>query len=356
MVEWLDAIRSWLLPVLYGLAAAFGVLLAGLIVARCLQTWSAARRRRLIDRYRSAVDALLDPRGSPDAAARLAATPSQHRTLVGELIVDALRQTRGTIVARLAEASTALGLVDHWTRTLDDRRWWMRAEAARALGRIQHAGAVDALIALLDDPHEEVRAASVDALGNIGDHRAAAVLVARLPDQSRQQRARVFEALRQLGPSVAPVLLKYVDEHPQHTTLVIDVLGVCGATVAGDRLLTWTAAPDADVRAAALRSIGSIGLDDRSLYFALRGLEDDSAQVRAMAARALGRSGRDMTAPYLATHLADEWVVAAHAATGLRRLGSAGRAQLEPAAGAEGQAGVLARQMLWELDRVGARP
>ena len=68
-----------------------------------------------------------------------------------------------------------------------------------------------------------------------------------------------------------------------------------------------------------------------------------------MAARGLGRSGRHAAVPYLASHLDDEWIVAAHCATGLRRLGRPGAVALEKRAAAPGQGADLAKQMLWEL-------
>jgi hypothetical protein len=63
----------------------------------------------------------------------------------------------------------------------------------------------------------------------------------------------------------------------------------------------------------------------------------------------LGRSRRQTAVGCLAAHLDDEWLVAAHCATGLRGLGRPGAAALEARAGAGGQGGDLARQMLWEL-------
>lgn len=356
MSPWLDWIRSWLLPLLYVLAAVFATALIALVVSRALQVLLIARRGRLVEQYRAMVDAFLQPQSEPEAAARLATSPPEHQLLIGDLLIAAVRPARGQVVLRLREAAHALGLLPRWRLALRDRRWWIRADAARALGLFQEPTAVDALIALLDDPHEEVRAAAVDALGRIGDGRAVPALLSRFPDESRHQRTRVFEALRRLGPSVPSALLTYVNTHPEHTKLVIEVLGSTGAATAIDRLLEWTADPDADIRAAAMRAVGSIGLDDRSVYFALRGLDDPDAGVRAMAARALGRSRRAMAAPYLASRLADDWLVAAHAATGLRHLGSAGKAQLEPIAAAPGQAGVLARQMLWELKRGATQP
>ena len=102
------------------------------------------------------------------------------------------------------------------------------------------------------------------------------------------------------------------------------------------------------MRAAALQALGSLGLDDRAYYYMLRALGDTATAVRAMAARALGRSRRGEAAPYLAQHLGDEWLVAAHAATALRMLGPSGRARAEARQETPGLAGVLARQMLWE--------
>jgi HEAT repeat protein len=348
---WLDSIRAWLLPFLYGLAAVFCLLLVGLVFWRAGEGVVAWRRRQLEARYRPVVGALFVPASQSAAMSRVTGTPRSHRALLGTLLLGALRPTTGAVMPRVVEAVWALGLPEQWIHDLADRRWWVRAAAVRALGFIHDTKNVDRVIGALDDPHEEVRTAAVDALGRIGDARAVPALIARLKDETRHQRARVVDALRLLGPPVVAPLIREAEAHPEHTPSIIDILGVIGATGAVERLLIWSGAPDPHVRAAATRAIGSIGLDDRSFYYALRGLADMDPTVRAMSARALGRSGRTMAAPYLGARLADDWAVAAHAASGLRRLGAAGRAQLEVNAGASGQAGVLARQMLWDISR-----
>ena len=66
-----------------------------------------------------------------------------------------------------------------------------------------------------------------------------------------------------------------------------------------------------------------------------------------MAARALGRGRRHDAVVSLAERLDDEWLPAAQAAGALQRLGGAGLAALHARARDEGQAGDLARQMLW---------
>lgn len=84
-----------------------------------------------------------------------------------------------------------------------------------------------------------------------------------------------------------------------------------------DPLLQWCTDSRSDVRAAALGALGSIGLDNRSYDVALRALGDADPQARAMAARA-------------------------------------GLAALQARAREEGQAGDLARQMLWSRPPIAA--
>lgn len=354
MTLWLDRVRDLLLPFLAALAATLVLLFAWLILRRAALALHAMWRHAIVARYRPAVDALTGPAPPPRTVERLARSPRRHHAVIADLIIDALRVTTGEIVPRLREAIDALGLIREWRARVSDRRWWVRAGAVRALGLARDPDALPLLAGALDDPHEEVRAAAVDALGWLADPRAIPALLARLSDQSRHQRARMVEAICRMGRSVAPELLRHVAGHPADTAVAIDVLGMTGATGALDRLLAWTGATEAQVRIAALRAIGSIGLDDRSFYYALRALDDPDAGVRGMAARALGRSGREAAVPYLAGHLDDEWLVAAHAATGLRRLGRAGSDALTARLDAPGQAGDLARQMIWELASPGA--
>jgi HEAT repeat protein len=356
VISMLDRSRELVAVMLAGLAATLLIALLGLIVRRAVDELRFLRRQRVIARYRPLVDQILTPAPEPDAVQCLVEIPRRHRGILADSILAALRLTTGDVVPRLRDAARALGLVDHWTTSLGDRRWWVRAEAVRALGLVREPSIVDGLLAALDDGHEEVRAAAVDALGRIGDLRCGPALLARLRDESRHQRARVVEALRALGPAIMPVLLAHAREQPSDIVMTVDILGTVGATAAVDSLLEWSGAIDPAVRAAALRAIGSIGLDDRSFFYALRGLDDSDPDVRGMAARALGRSGRHAAVPYLAAHLDDAWLAAAHCATGLRRLGRPGAAALEIRAASTGQAAELARQMLWELTflKVGA--
>lgn len=350
MIPLLDRSQALVAILLAFLAVQLVIGLVGLVIWRGVDEVRYLRRQRLIARYRPFVDALLAPVPEADAIARLVAAPARHRGLLGDLILAALRLTTGEVIPRLREAARALGLLDRWRSALADRRWWVRAEAVRALGLVRDPASVHRLLQALNEPHEEVRAAAVDALGRIGDPRCATALLAQLHDESRHQRARLIEAIRSLGPSIMPVLLEHARKLTSNTAMMVDIVGIVGGTAAVDSLLEWTGSPEPALRAAALRAIGSIGLDDRSYFYALRHLDDGDPDVRGMAARALGRVGRQDAVPYLAQHLDDEWLVAAHCATGLRRLGKAGAAALQARLATPGQGADLARQMLWELN------
>jgi HEAT repeat protein len=329
-----------------------GVLLAAvllfLVVNRAADEWRFRRSQRRQAALQPLVERMVGPAPDPLAAAELAAAALRHPAEVSTLLLKVARLTEGSLVDRLRRVALDGGLVTRWLRGLEDRRWWVRAEAALALGLVGEAAAVPGVLSLLDDAHDEVRAAAVDALGRLGPPEAIPALIARLSSESRHQRARVVEALRRFGEAVARPLLSHAAAHPEDRPMAAELLGLIGGTAALDALLEWTSADDPALRAAALEALAAVGIDDRAFYFALRGLGDADPDVRAMAARALGRSARAEAAPYLAAHLDDEWIVAAHAATALRRLGDAGARALAARAGESTMAGRLARQMLWE--------
>jgi HEAT repeat protein len=61
---------------------------------------------------------------------------------------------------------------------LKDNDWWVRRDAAEALGEIGDARTVEPLIAVLKDKDRDVRWHAASALGEIGDARAVDPLIA----------------------------------------------------------------------------------------------------------------------------------------------------------------------------------
>ncbi len=347
MSEAAELLRLVLLPFLLFCGSLLTALIAYLFIQRLTREIAEKRRQAMIALYRPLIDAVTCFGVTAALRDRLEAAPPSHRRFIGELLLAPLRTARGDIVTHVREAAQTVGLTKDWLADLTHRRWWRRADGVRALGAVEERSALSAVLLALDDDHEEVRAAAVEAAGRLGDLRALPALLGHLGDGSRYQRARVIEALRNLGPAVTPGLVEFVRCRPELTRLAAEIFGMIGTVAAIDPLLEWCDDRRGDVRAAALHAIGSLGIDDRSYYFVLRGLGDADPHARAMAARALGRGRREDAVSYLAERLDDEWLPAAQAAGALQRLGAPGRAALEARARDEGQAGDLARQMLW---------
>jgi hypothetical protein len=355
MLQIAELLHRVLVPFLLVSGSLLGLLLAFLIIQRFVRELRWKRRQSLIVRYRPVIDAIAQFGPTPHSLAELQRAPANHRRIVAGLLLAPLHAARGDLVSHVRDTAQTIGLVEDWHRDLENRRWWLRADGVRALGFIEDPSALPAIMRALNDEHGEVRAAAVEAAGRLGDERAIPALLGHLADGSRYQRVRVIDALRGLGPPVTPALVELARAQPDRARLVVDVLGLIGTVAAIDPLLEWCDDPRGDVRAAALGALGCIGLDDRSYYFALRGLRDADPQARAMAARALGRGQREEAVEYLAERLDDEWLPAAQAAGALRQLGRSGMAALQARARDEGQAGDLARQMLWSGQPIAAQ-
>jgi len=350
-----ERLRDALVPLLLLVAAAIAVLLVVVVLQRLFRDWRAWRLARDRARYAPLVRDALDGTGPERerALAALRAASRRHRSVVADALVEPLRVVRGGSVDRARVVARELGLLVAWRARLARGSWTARSKAALALGLVRDAEAVPALVHLLDDASDQVRAAAVDALGTIGDSAAVEALLGRLGQQSHHQQARLVEALRRIGPSVAGSIVARDAKDAEERILIAEVLALVGGAGARATLLAWTSDEDARVRAEAWRAIAAIGVGDRAAYHALRALGDGDPRVRAHAAQALGRTGRADVVPYLASHLDDEWEVAAQGARALAWLGPPGLAALRAraASGAGGHGLELARHFLWELDR-----
>lgn len=342
------AFREALWTILLSGLAALGALLIGLV---CMRLWLKAqawRRARLELRYAPLVNALTGPETAGAAIAALTRAPQRHLDVIGRLVLRPLALTEGQMVDYLRAGATTIGLASHWRTQLRSPRWWDRASAVHALGLLRKPGMGADVLPVVNDVHEEVRAAAVGALGWLADPATVPALLTALSDETRHQKVRIIEALQRVGQAAGPAVLDYIRRRPVPDPLLADLIGHLRLTTAVDLLLDWTSAPDPAMRAAAFRTLGILGLDDRAFYFALKGLGDADATVVAMAARALGRAGRTDAVPYLAALLTREWHIAVEAAQSLHRLGPEGLAALEARAGVADDVGALASHVLWE--------
>jgi HEAT repeat protein len=175
-------------------------------------------------------------------------------------------------------------------------------------------------------------------------------IVVRLHDASLH-RGRRAAALGAYGSQCEPLLLDLSGIDPEHRVNYARALVICGTERSRPRLCQWTGDARVEVRAAAFEALARIGLDEYSAFLAIDALDRDDVAVRAMAAGALhGWSGAGDAASHLARHLDDSWTVAVRAARSLQSMRQTGLIQLEVCATRPDLAGVIAQQMLWEVE------
>ena len=341
-----DRIALWALWIGLTAAAAMAVVV---IVERLTLIAHDRFLRRLERQYSPLIDRALQ--GDARALESLVRSPSRYRLELARLLIFPLVEDRspdriaGT--RDIIQAMSLIPLADRWLRS---HRWWRRAPALQAFGLLQFADRAKQIVAALDDHNAEVRNAALDALADLHDPATLQAIVVRLHDTSLQ-RGRRAAALTAFGARCEGFLVELSRVDPAHRLNYAKALSICGTAGSRPILCAWTTDPREEVRAAAFEALARVGLDDRAAALAIAALESSDVHERAMAAAALhGWTGAGDGPPRLARHLGDAWPVAVRAAHALQSMGPAGRAALEPYTARTDQAGLLARQMLWEVE------
>lgn len=214
--------------------------------------------------------------------------------------------------------------VDALVARLHDRDDRLRMSAAEALGRVADRRATQALVqAMLRDPAPRVRAHAAAAIAKVEGERAVDVLVSALADPDHATRMRALEAFESIEVSdTRPLELALRDPMPdvrKRAALALDRIGYT------DRLVAELDSDDAEaVEAArlALVEMGRVGLADSIAAH----LAHASFSVRTRLAQICGALGNPSVAPRLLPALDDpEWPVRAAVceAVGKLRLSAA---------------------------------
>ena len=125
-------IEALLVPALVTTGAFLALAVVAVVGGHLVRDARGRHRHRIALAYRPLIDALVDREQAPKAIKALAAVPGQHHDIVAGELLALLRVTAGAAVAHVRKAAHAMGLADRWTRALESRWWWRRAEAAHA--------------------------------------------------------------------------------------------------------------------------------------------------------------------------------------------------------------------------------
>ncbi|MFH1085088.1 MAG: HEAT repeat domain-containing protein [Chloroflexota bacterium] len=177
-------------------------------------------------------------------------------------------------------------------RLEEDQAPVVRAAAARALGTLRDAAALDALISSLADDSLWVRRAAAEALGAIGDPRAAGAL------------KKALDALDEAAPASGDDAVTAPPADAQGELLLraalVAALGHLPGARARGTLMRYVEHPDPELRWRAARGLATVG--NASAVPALRALLDDQravlgltvAEVAAASLQTIARNERGL--------------------------------------------------------------
>jgi HEAT repeat protein len=220
------------------------------------------------------------------------------------------------ILGRIGDARA----VDDLIARLYDRDDRLRMAAAEALGAIGDPRALQPIVrATLRDPAPQVRAHAAGAVARIEGERAVDVLVAALADPDYATRIRALEAFETMqieDTSPLEVALRDANgEVRRRAALALERVGYL------ERIVARLTSEDRAVRLrafAALLEVGEAGLVESIASY----VHHASFEVRAIAARACGELGEARVAPTLLRAIDDPaWPVRAAVCEALGRLG-----------------------------------
>ncbi|RMD89728.1 MAG: hypothetical protein D6813_10195 [Calditrichaeota bacterium] len=171
----------------------------------------------------------------------------------------------------------------------------IRAQAVRAMGRLQDAACLSSVIAMLHDPDPTVRIEAAFAIGQIGSSSAEDSLIAYLPrETSKRVKRRILEALGKIGSEKSiPVFLEYFRNKDSKLRGEAALASARMALrnlkfqVLTDSLNHLMNDRSAEVRWRACYALMRIK-DNINDHVLLKALNDPDARVRMFAVRALG--------------------------------------------------------------------
>lgn len=265
------------------------------------------------------------------------------REAVGALLE--LRETmRGSEADRIAELLQDYDVATALEREARAGGAPSRLEALDGLARARIPSALPTLVETMEDPERVIRIGAARAaartLATIEDpvdrDRAAAQIVAAL-ERCRMPVGVVEEILllsENAAVSLIGSLLLREDAPPSSLRAALDAVARLKMLVFGEESVRFLEHPDAEVRAAALRAVASVGLlppQGRSAL--LTALRDEIDFVRIHAAAAARLLPREQATAVLWRALGDRsWWVRRSAGEALADLGPAGLGQLGHAA------------------------
>ncbi len=310
---------------LFVVAAAVTLLLFGIVVTKGVRELRDRHRDRLVIAVRPIVLSALE---GDDALNRAAALTGRRQSVAESMAIALLPQLRGSDRIALAGLLEATGMTAKAVKGLSSWRAGRRQRSAEMLGAAGHHSAVPALVDRLTDTDAEVRIAAARALGRIGDAGAVEHLFTAL-DTRRVPANTASMAILRIGVTGAPAIHAALTAAvPRTRATAAELAGALGLTPLRLRIEQLLVDESPLVRVGAARSLGRLASPGSAptLIERLKHLEHDDddpmpCDEAVAIIDALGHIGERTCIPALEASLSGEARVAAAAGAALARLG-----------------------------------
>jgi HEAT repeat protein len=198
----------------------------------------------------------------------------------------------GEPVDRLNFLFYELGMVEEDVRRLKDRRWWVRAQAARDLGLARARGAMAPLAEALEDPREDVRYEAMRALAASIGVEALPTILASHDRLSQWDAVELSVIVMQFREKAVPFLLDALQASSTEVVLFcLEMLAEIGFVEAVEPVRELARSyPNVLVRAKAMEVLGRLG-DGRAESLLMREINNPFPGLRLSAIRALAQIG-----------------------------------------------------------------
>lgn len=286
----MERLLSWTAVALVG---ANALIVGAMWVRRAAQALTERAHRVAEERARPLAVSLIE--GEDVDPAGLSAR--QARALA-QILERMARSVTGEARRRAVVFFQVHGYVRHELIGMRSRRASRRAVAAFALGDMGSSHAMDALVGALDDRSSHVRGAAARSLGRLAAAAAVEPLVVALVE-GRITRPAASQALVSIGPPAMPTLRALLrDERADVRMIAIELVGTLGDAGDEDELVARLSDGSAEVRARAARALGRHAASHAADRLR-EALDDRVFYVRVAAAHALGAIGDRAALPAL---------------------------------------------------------
>ncbi|WP_411289349.1 HEAT repeat domain-containing protein [Phenylobacterium sp.] len=343
------SLLSLIWSVALALCAAAVLWMSALIVLRVFSDRAARRRaedRRAVERCFVGI-----LQGRSDVVRDLAPYRGRAR-LMAESLLDFLTLVRGVDLEIVLGALESVGVDKVLAARLNRGSLAGRLASVEALGAFAGEATRAALVQAAARGPATVRLAALRSLLQAGGE----VDIARLLQHLARGELRHSGPLTDLAhlviaadPTAAMGVLAQPDLAPATRILIVEGLGAAGAYAALPIINAHAEAGRADVRAAAISTLGRM-MHPAAEPALERALTDPAWEVRSAAAAAIGEARLASLVGPLAAQLSDSvWIVRFQSAGALLKLGESGLERLRAAAlGADARAEQTASLMLAE--------